>query len=121
VVVHVAVALTDDAAAAYTAMKRQLGIYPRIAEYARMFRTVGFENPGGEFEDGLLRELVIHGSEAEVRAALDGIAADGVTEVLASLLDTGSGVDGALAVLGAYCRDRGTSGSVAGTAGTGVS
>ena len=91
-----------------------------IAEYARMFRTVGFENPGGEFEDGLLRELVIHGSEAEVRATLDSIAAGGVTEVLASLLDTGSGTEGALAVLGAYCRDKGTGGSVAGSAGTSV-
>lgn len=106
IITHVAVAATSDRELALAAFKRQLGIYPRIAEYRRMFRDLGFQNPGGEFEDGLLDQLVISGSEDEIHHALDAIAADGFPELLISPLDTGNGVGATVSALGSYRAQR---------------
>lgn len=103
-VVHLAVALTDDRQAAYAAFRKQLGIYPRIAEYNRMFRDIGYENRGGLFEEGLLHELILAGSEETIADGLHRIRSAGFSEVLVSLLDAGDGTANALQVLGKYCQ-----------------
>jgi len=103
-VVHVPIALGADRDSAHSAFRRQLGIYPRIAEYRRLFHDLGYANPDGLYEPALMDELVLWGNDADVMARMNTLLTAGADELLVTMLDVGKGVDGIREILGTYCQ-----------------
>lgn len=90
-VAHIAVAVSDDRAAVREAFRRQLGIYPRFPVYASMFREAGFpEADQGQFSDAMIDAVAISGDEDTVATRLRRLPADGIDEVIVTVLQAGA-------------------------------
>ncbi len=89
-VVHAAACVTDDVAAARQGVREQLGYFPHIPFYARMFAESGF--PGSEesgWTDEMIDSVLIAGDEETVALRIREIHEWGADEVLASVITVG--------------------------------
>ena len=89
-VVHAAVCVTDDVAAARDGVREQLGYFPYIPFYARMFAESGF--PGSEesgWTDEMLDSVLLAGDEETVALKIREMHEWGADEVLASVITVG--------------------------------
>ena len=85
VVAHVPVAASTDRVAAREAFRQQFPAYSKLPFYAAMFRDAGFPvTAAGEMTNALVDELLVSGSEAEIRERLLGIHDRGIDELLIS-------------------------------------
>lgn len=85
VIAHVPIAVGVDRATALARARAQLATYARVPNYQGMFAAAGYDVSEG-YSDDLLDDLVVSGSEAEVRAGLGRWLDAGVAEVLAQPL-----------------------------------
>ena len=89
-VVHAAVCLTDDVAAARQAVRAQLGYFPYIPFYARMFAASGF--PGSEesgWTDEMVDSVLLAGDEETVALKIREMFDWGADEVLGGIVTVG--------------------------------
>ena len=89
-VVHAAVCVTDDVAGARDAVREQLGYFPYIPFYARMFAASGF--PGSEesgWTDEMVDSVLLAGDEETVALRVREMQEWGADEVLASVVTVG--------------------------------
>lgn len=86
-IAHVPVALMTDPADVRAAMRSQMGGYPRLPFYARMFEASGYPvGPNGEYSDELLDHLVVSGSDEAIVDRLTELLAQGLDELLVMLV-----------------------------------
>ena len=88
--VHAAVCVTDDVAGARDAVREQLGYFPYIPFYARMFAASGF--PGSEesgWTDEMVDSVLLAGDEETVALRVREMQEWGADEVLASVVTVG--------------------------------
>ncbi|HEY8450334.1 MAG TPA: LLM class flavin-dependent oxidoreductase [Bacillota bacterium] len=89
-VMQVGVAVHEDAAEVRAAARSQFSVYPRLPFYQRMFAEAGFaEALQGTLSDAMIDAIVIWGSEQQIVARLEQLAAVGVDEVLCSIVAAG--------------------------------
>lgn len=89
-VVHAAVCVTDDVAGARDAVREQLGYFPHIPFYARMFAASGF--PGSQesgWTDDMVDSVLLAGDEETVALRVREMYEWGADEVLASVVTVG--------------------------------
>ena len=89
-VVHAAVCVTDDVAAARQGVREQLGYFPYIPFYARMFAASGF--PGSEesgWTDDMVDSVLLAGDEETVALKIREMLEWGADEVLGSIVTVG--------------------------------
>lgn len=89
-VVHAAVCVTDDVAGARDAVREQLGYFPHIPFYARMFAASGF--PGSQesgWTDDMVDSVLLAGDEETVALRIREMYEWGADEVLASVVTVG--------------------------------
>jgi F420-dependent oxidoreductase-like protein len=90
-VVHVPVCVTEDAAAARDAARRQLGRYMNVPFYARMTAAAGYPDAAGQgLSDEHIDALVAHGDELTVARRLREWFAIGADEIIAAPLPLAS-------------------------------
>jgi F420-dependent oxidoreductase-like protein len=83
-IAHVPVVVSEDAEAVRQGVLRQLGHYPRLPFYARMFRDAGFpEAEEGKLSDRMIDALVVHGNAEQVKQRLRLVPSFGAGELLA--------------------------------------
>ena len=83
-VVHVPVAVSEDAGGVRKGASEQLGRYPRVPYYSQMFQDAGFpEAKEGQLSDRMIDALVIHGTAARVKERLRQLPTFGANELLA--------------------------------------
>ena len=89
-IAHVPIAVNEDRQAVRNLARRQLGFYGRVPFYRAMFERAGFPlgtpDAPDEYPDALLDDLVVSGTEEEVRAGLQRYLDAGCGEVLAAPL-----------------------------------
>jgi F420-dependent oxidoreductase-like protein len=104
-VAHAPIAVSEDVTAVRAAARRQLGHYPKIPFYVRMFERAGFaEAAAGELSDGMIDAIVGYGPSEAIESRLSQLAAAGADEVIVTpLLVEGDldAFDRTLSVLGA--------------------
>lgn len=89
-VAHAAVCVTDDVAGARDAVREQLGYFPYIPFYARMFEASGF--PGSEesgWTDEMVDSVLLAGDEETVALRVREMQEWGADEVLGSVVTVG--------------------------------
>ncbi len=89
-VVHAAVCVTNDVAGARQGVREQLGYFPYIPFYARMFAASGF--PGSEesgWTDDMVDSVLLAGDEETVALRIREMYEWGADEVLASVITVG--------------------------------
>jgi F420-dependent oxidoreductase-like protein len=87
IIAHVPVAMTTDRAAAVDATARDFGSYGRLPFYARMFEAAGFPvTRDGQAPPAVIDNLTVSGTSDQVRSRLEAIVAEGIGEVLVSLV-----------------------------------
>ena len=90
-IAHAIVAVDEDADAVRQAVREQMGLYVTLPFYAQMFVDAGFpEAQSGEWSDGMIDAVAIHGSAEEVEAGVRRLLSYGVTEIIASPVLTGA-------------------------------
>jgi F420-dependent oxidoreductase-like protein len=91
-VAHCFVAVSTDAAEVGRVARSRMGLYPRLPFYAQMFIAAGFpEAQRGEWSEGMLDAVVIHGDEQKVADGLRSfLATSGADQLIASLLPIGA-------------------------------
>lgn len=90
-VMHVGVAVHEDADEVREAAMRQFGFYPRLPFYSSMFVEAGFpEAAEGGMSRAMLDAIIIHGDQTAVAGRLREIAAAGVDEVICSVVGAGT-------------------------------
>ena len=83
-IVHVPVVVSEDVEAVRQGALRQLGHYPRLPFYARMFQEAGFpEAQEGALSNRMIDALVVHGNAEQVKERLRQLPALGMGELLA--------------------------------------
>lgn len=89
-IVHVPVAVSEDAAAVRDAARQQLGFYMRVPSYARMSAQAGFpEAADSGLSDAHVDALVAHGDEAHVAERLREWLAIGADEIIVAPVAAG--------------------------------
>lgn len=89
-IAHVPAMVSEDREAVRDLARKQLGFYGRVPFYRAMFQRAGFETGESEYSDALLDDLVVSGTEEQVRAGLRRYLDEGCGEVLAApLVDPG--------------------------------
>ncbi len=90
-IAHVPVALDENVSEVRAAVRTELGIYPRLPHYQDMFKEAGFpEATAGQWSDGMIDAIVVHGGAAIVRQRLEEIQSSGVQEIMVHPIATGS-------------------------------
>ena len=93
-VVHAAVCVTDDVAGARDGVREQLGYFPYIPFYARMFAESGFPNSEESgWTDEMLDSVLLAGDEETVALKIREMHEWGADEVLASVITVGDADD----------------------------
>lgn len=83
-VAHVPVVVSEDVGGIRKGATEQLGRYPRVPYYSRMFQDAGFpEAKDGQLSDRMIDALVVHGSAAQVKERLRQLPSFGADELLA--------------------------------------
>ena len=89
-----AICISDDRNGARDAVRDQLGIYPSIDFYARMFEQSGFEiTQKTGWTDEMIDSILITGNEEQAAKQLDNLFDSGVSEILASVVSNPGGPD----------------------------
>jgi F420-dependent oxidoreductase-like protein len=96
-VMHVPVAVHEDAGAVREAVRAGYGGYLRTISYPAMLADAGFpEAREGQWSDAMIDAVVVHGGEAAVAERLQGLFRMGVSELIVSPVAVGA--DGRAAV-----------------------
>jgi F420-dependent oxidoreductase-like protein len=82
IVFHAPVCLTEHPEEAREAARQQLALYPRLPNYAAMFRAAGYEPENDGWTNAMIDAVVIHGDEETVASRLRALFAAGVGEVI---------------------------------------
>lgn len=83
-IAHVPVVVSTAPDAVREGAARQIGFYPRVPFYSRMFQDAGFpEAKDGTLSERMIDALVVHGDAATVKDRLRQIPAFGAAELLA--------------------------------------
>ena len=86
-ILQAAVCITNNLESARAAVRDQLGIYPSIDFYSRMFEQSGFEiTQRTGWTNEMIDSILITGTEEEAASQLDKLFASGVSEILASVV-----------------------------------
>ena len=89
-IAHAIVAVDEDAEAVRRAVREQMAMYVRLPFYAQMFVDAGFpEAQTGEWSDGMIDSVAIHGSPEQVSEGVERLLSYGITEIIASPVLTG--------------------------------
>ena len=89
-----AICISEDRNGARNAVRDQLGIYPSIDFYARMFEQSGFEvTQKTGWTDKMIDSILITGNEEQAAKQLDNLFNSGVAEILASVVSDPSKAD----------------------------
>lgn len=89
-----AICISEDRNGARDAVRDQLGIYPSIDFYARMFEQSGFEiTQKTGWTDEMIDSILITGNEEQAAKQLDNLFDSGVSEILASVVSNPGGPD----------------------------
>lgn len=90
-IAHAIIAVDEDAGAVRHAVREQMGLYVTLPFYAQMFVDAGFpEAQSGEWSDGMIDAVAIHGSAVQVAEGIRRLFSYGVTEIIASPVLTGA-------------------------------
>ena len=90
-IAHAIVAVDEDAEAVRQAVRQQMGLYVTLPFYAQMFVDAGYpEAQSGQWSDGMIDAVAIHGSQEQVAEGINKLFSYGVTEIIASPVITGS-------------------------------
>ncbi len=85
VIAHVPVAISTDRAGARAAFRERFPVYGQLPFYAEMFALAGYPvDAHGRMSDGLVDDLLVSGTAAQVRERLEAIRHRGVDELLIS-------------------------------------
>lgn len=82
VIFHAPVCLTEQPDQARDAVRQHLALYPRLPNYAAMFRAAGYEPENDGWTNAMIDAVVIHGDEETVASRLRALFAAGVGEVI---------------------------------------
>jgi len=82
-IAHVPIMVSSDRAAVRDLARKQLGGYMTSPFYLAMFKEAGFPGANEGYSDGMLDDLVVSGTEAEITERLRGYIVDGCGEILA--------------------------------------
>jgi F420-dependent oxidoreductase-like protein len=86
-VAHVSLALSEDRAAVFQAVRRTLGFFGTLPSYRRMFQAAGFsEEEIRPAADRLIEQLVISGSESRIKDRLLELLATDIDELMLSFI-----------------------------------
>ncbi len=89
-IVHAPVSVHENVSEVRSAVREQLGYFPRSPFYAAMFAEAGFANaPETGWTDAMLDAVVISGDEKAVARRINDIFAWGASEVLATVVGAG--------------------------------
>ena len=89
-IAHAIIAVDEDADAVRRAVREQMAMYVRLPFYAQMFVDAGFpEAQTGEWSDGMIDSVAIHGSPEQVSEGVERLLSYGITEIIASPVLTG--------------------------------
>ena len=89
-----AICISEDRNGARNAVRDQLGNYPSIDFYARMFEQSGFEiTQKTGWTDEMIDSILITGNEEQAGKQLDNLFNSEVAEILASVVSDPSGAD----------------------------
>ena len=89
-IAHAIVAVDEDADAVRQAVREQMGLYVTLPFYAQMFVDAGYpEARSGEWSDGMIDAVAIHGGAEQVSEGVRRLFSYGVTEIIASPVLTG--------------------------------
>ncbi len=90
-IAHVPVALDEKVSDVRSAVRSELGVYPRLPHYQDMFKAAGLpEATEGQWSDRMIDAIVVHGGAAAVRQRLAEIQGSGVDEIMVHPIATGS-------------------------------
>jgi alkanesulfonate monooxygenase SsuD/methylene tetrahydromethanopterin reductase-like flavin-dependent oxidoreductase (luciferase family) len=89
-IAHVSVCLSEDRDVVRQTAREQVGRYSQFPPYQAMFAAAGYGDVSAGFTDQLIDNLVVSGTEREIRARLDQILAEGAGELLIHPLLLGS-------------------------------
>ena len=82
--------IRDSAEAVRRAVREQMAMYVKLPFYAQMFVDAGFpEAQSGEWSDGMIDAVAIHGNAKQVAEGVQRLLSYGVTEIIASPVLTG--------------------------------
>ncbi|GIW07641.1 MAG: LLM class F420-dependent oxidoreductase [Dehalococcoidia bacterium] len=82
IIFHAPVCITDRPDEARQATRQQLALYPRLPNYAAMFRAAGYEPENDGWTDAMIDAVVLHGDEATVASRLRALFDAGIGEVI---------------------------------------
>ena len=89
-IAHAIVAVNEDTDAVRSAVREQMAMYVKLPFYAQMFADAGFpEAKLGEWSDGMIDSVAIHGNADQVAEGVQKLLSYGVTEIIASPVLTG--------------------------------
>ncbi len=89
-IAHVPVVVTASPQDAYAAVRSQIGFYPRLPHYQKMFTAAGFpEVQEGQWSDRMIEAVIVYGSVETVKQRLRDLLARGIGEIMAHPLATG--------------------------------
>lgn len=90
-IAHVPVSVHEDRDEVWSVARLKLRNYPRLPFYAHMFADAGY--PGAlenaTWDDQMLENVVISGTEEQVASSIEGLFEWGVSEVVAHILEVG--------------------------------
>ena len=83
-IAHVPVCLSEDAEEVRSAVREQMGNYPKSPFYAQMFTDAGFpEVSEGTWSDAMVDATVIWGNEEQIQAKMKQWVSNGFGELMA--------------------------------------
>jgi alkanesulfonate monooxygenase SsuD/methylene tetrahydromethanopterin reductase-like flavin-dependent oxidoreductase (luciferase family) len=93
-VAHVSVALSQDRDSVLAAGRQSLDMYSKFPFYAKMFSDAGFPLTAGQMiPESLVDSLIVSGNEATVAARLTELLAEGLDELMVTLVPIKDAVD----------------------------
>ena len=96
-VAHVPVCVHDDAAEARKAVAQQFRGFARVPFYVNMFAAAGFpEVSEGSWSDAMVDAVAVCGNESQVAEGLQGMLANGATELMVSPVAAGGDQEASL-------------------------
>ena len=88
--VHAPICVHEDMEQVRTAVRKEMGYFPRSRSYSRMFADAGFPKTRSTgWTDDLIAAVTLAGDEDAVTQKLDSIFARGVSEVVATVITAG--------------------------------
>jgi len=91
-VVHTPVCVHDDPTEVYFSAREQLGNYPRLPFYAKMFAAAGYPEAldNQQWSDRMINAVVFSGTERQVEDRIRSLFDWGVSEIIVTVVTAGS-------------------------------